>query len=163
MESKRYIPEIVNFLHQLVVKILKAKTPSSLFMLRKISKNLGIDDFTAPVTDLTFTTVFDGDLKINDSTRLGMLKEAIALLIKFCRLWNDVTSVLEVFEITMPLLDKIPSTSNADILVSFTLLTLAIPYRGKESNQSNSQRPGTETSTSSTPTSKGNGHQDLCS
>lgn len=123
MESKRYLPEVINFLHQLLVKLLKAKTPSTLFMLRKMTKSLGIEDFTIPATELTFTSVFNREMKIENSTRLGMLMETISLLIKFCKLWNDVTSVIEVFEITMPLLDTIPSTSNPEILVSHGSIT----------------------------------------
>ncbi|KAI8895140.1 nucleolar protein 14 [Globomyces pollinis-pini] len=111
--SKRQVPELINYLYFIIIHTLKSVYPKLLSRvlptLRTCTVELDIQDFTVECQPLNFNQIF-GNSKIigNDNLRLTILVESIILMIKLCKLYNDSTTIIEIFTPMMDILDSIP-------------------------------------------------------
>lgn len=91
-----------------MLKGLDLTPPSFLPKLRTFKAKLDINDFDISGTHkLNFGDIFGGE-DSNDVLPV-ILSEALVLLVNYCKLYADTTSIIEVFEPLLEILEKIPA------------------------------------------------------
>ncbi|EGF80455.1 hypothetical protein BATDEDRAFT_11405 [Batrachochytrium dendrobatidis JAM81] len=117
--SKRFVPEVANFLHRLCASCLGVKDAIILSMIplpSMMNSILSIKDFSAEPATLCVSSMplFSKAKNLSESVKIALLTEAFHLLSKCSRLWNETGSSIEIFAPTMLLFEKIPKAELAE-------------------------------------------------
>ena len=97
--------------------------PRYLSTVRKCATGvLTVVDFAAEYDEFNLNELYNsGNDESTSSMKMVLLHESIALLVKYCKLWNDTTCIIEVFGETMDIIKLIPSTKTNPKLLVFYL------------------------------------------
>ena len=116
--SKRYVPEVVNFLHRLCATCLSVapeSMPSSIPLLHLISPKFAIDDFCAEPHAIQISQMprMSKASSLTEETKMTFVCHAFEVLDKYCRLWNESGSTIEIFSTSTTLMHShIPDQLN---------------------------------------------------
>jgi nucleolar protein 14 len=129
-QSKRYIPEAINYLYALLLRMVPSDKKSSILPDFKVFKvHLSIENFKSDVSALNFGVIFGENFTLNDSYRLAILQEVIDLMHHYCKLYASSSVAKDVFQLFVDLLNEIPE-ANSSIQVFY--IHIAINFIGKD-------------------------------
>jgi hypothetical protein len=125
-QSKRYIPEVMQFLHLLLIKLLKnvdGVADCKLTHLKIFKAHLAIKEFNTDSIRLDFK-ILGQDVTPTDAHLISVLIESISILTGLCKLYSDCTTVIVLFKPIMSLIDLIPETDSLSVIAQINDRTL---------------------------------------
>ncbi|KAJ1340508.1 hypothetical protein BSLG_004894 [Batrachochytrium salamandrivorans] len=122
--SRRYVPEIVNFLNRICASCLAVKSieiTSHIPLPSMINPILAIKDFSVEPALLRVSTIplFAKSKFLTESVKVSLLAQAAHLLSNCSRIWNETGCNIEIFEATVMLLKLIPQSDLSEKSLQF--------------------------------------------
>ncbi|KAJ3321471.1 nucleolar complex protein 14 [Boothiomyces sp. JEL0866] len=120
--SKRFVPEIMNYLNFIIIHSLdisEKQERRKIHTLKNFEADLTISDFNIGFSDIDFASIYNKVvIEEADDLRLAIFGEALVMLKLLCKLYSESSVIIELFEsLSRNILKAVPDNCNEKLKI----------------------------------------------